>query len=52
MIRDIQVNVRMSPEERARLDDLAKFYGISPASVLRMLATERHRDLLLVRQIG
>lgn len=32
-----QVNVRLSPEEKRRLDDAAAKRGLSPSSLVRML---------------
>jgi hypothetical protein len=37
MLRDRQFNLRLSKEERAKLERLAEFYGLSRGNVLRML---------------
>jgi hypothetical protein len=37
MTRDVQLNLRMTKAERARLDRLARHYGIGYAALIRML---------------
>ena len=36
-MRDLQVNLRLSGEERSRLDALALYYRLSVSDVIRML---------------
>jgi antitoxin component of RelBE/YafQ-DinJ toxin-antitoxin module len=36
-MKELQLNVRLSKEERARLDRVAKHYGLNATSTLRML---------------
>lgn len=38
-------NMRVSPEERARLDALAEHYGVTGADVVRILLKERYDAL-------
>jgi DNA-directed RNA polymerase specialized sigma subunit len=37
LMRELQFNIRFSKEEGARLDAVAKHYGISQADAIRML---------------
>lgn len=45
VIRQEQLNVRLSPEEMKRAKKLAEHYGVTPANVVRMLLRERAREL-------
>lgn len=45
VIRAEQLNVRLSPEEMKRAKWLAEHYGVTTANVVRMLLTERAREL-------
>lgn len=50
-MRELQLNVRFSTEELARLDFLATHYGISRSSVLRMILREEQRRLIAVGEL-
>jgi uncharacterized protein (DUF1778 family) len=45
VVRERQLNVRLSPEEAALLDLLAKHYGLNGANVVRTLITQAARAL-------
>jgi antitoxin component of RelBE/YafQ-DinJ toxin-antitoxin module len=45
VIREEQLNVRLSPAEMRRARQLADHYGVTPANVVRMLLKERAREL-------
>ena len=45
VIREEQLNVRLSPEEMARARRLAEHYGVTPANVVRLLLKDRAREL-------
>lgn len=45
VIREEQLNVRLSPTEMDRARRLSEHYGVTPANVVRMLLRERARDL-------
>jgi antitoxin component of RelBE/YafQ-DinJ toxin-antitoxin module len=45
VIREEQLNVRLSPAEMRRARQLAEHYGVTPANVVRMLLKDRARDL-------
>ena len=45
VIREEQLNVRLSPDEMKRARRLAEHYGVTPANVVRLLLKERARDL-------
>jgi len=44
-MREKQLNIRLSPEEAARLEEVAEHYSLSAAAVLRMLVKREH-DLI------
>lgn len=43
VVRDRLFTIRLSVEERQRIDDLAQHYGIDAASLVRMLVTREYR---------
>jgi hypothetical protein len=45
VLRTEQVNLKLTPDELARLDRLAAHYAISPQSVLRMLLKRASDEL-------
>ena len=45
VIREEQLNVRLSPDEMKRARRLAEHFGVTPANVVRMLLKERAREL-------
>lgn len=47
-VREEQLNVRLNPEEQARFKRLAEHYGVSAATMVRMLVKEKERELGLV----
>ena len=36
-MRERQLNIRLSPDEAARVDALASHYGLNPANLMRLL---------------
>ncbi|HKY39246.1 MAG TPA: hypothetical protein VJN18_25085 [Polyangiaceae bacterium] len=49
-MREKQLNVRLSPEEAARLEAVAEHYSLSAAAVLRMLVKREHDALFGVEK--
>jgi len=45
VMREKQLNIRLSPEESARLEAVAEHYSLSAAAVLRMLVKREHDSL-------
>ena len=44
-MREKQLNIRLSPEESARLEIVAEHYSLSAAAVLRMLVKREHDQI-------
>ncbi len=46
VMREKQINIRLSKEEMARLEKVSRFYGLDAANLFRVLlrAAERHID--------
>jgi len=49
-MREKQLNIRLSPEEAARLEAVAEHYSLSAAAVLRMLVKREHDSLVDARE--
>ncbi|MEO7032742.1 MAG: hypothetical protein ABI548_02840 [Polyangiaceae bacterium] len=49
-MREKQLNIRLSPEEAARLEAIAEHYSLSAAAVLRMLVKREHDTLVETRE--
>jgi predicted DNA-binding protein len=49
-MREKQLNIRLSPEEAARLEMVAAHYSLSAAAVLRMLVKREHDSLVDARE--
>lgn len=49
-MREKQLNIRLSPEEAARLEMVAGHYSLSAAAVLRMLVKREHDILVDARE--
>jgi len=48
VLRTIQVNVRLNPDEAERLERLAEHYSVSAATVVRILIKQRSDELAAV----
>lgn len=48
-MREKQLNIRLSPEEATRLEEVAEHYSLSAAAVLRMLVKREHDQISPVR---
>lgn len=49
-MREKQLNIRLSPEEAARLEMVADYYSLSAAAVLRMLVKREHDSITDARE--
>ncbi len=52
MIRERQLGIRLTPEESARLERVAKHYGVTRADLLRMLVKREDDRIVVEKKAG
>jgi hypothetical protein len=45
MSRDLQINIRLTPDEQTRFERVAKHYGLNVANVIRYLVRREEQDI-------